>query len=714
MSFNSTHLYKFGEFVLDIEEKILKRDDKRLPLTPRAFDLLRVLVSNNGRIVEKQKLMDEVWADSFVEEGNLTFTIRQLRKIFGDDARNPMYIETVPRRGYRFIHKVENIPANDFSEVEPDASPAKIHHAADLNQSQKSKYFILAFAVLSVGVTFITWWYMQSGNRIGKLNVLSAPFSSEKLSTNGKAFHAVITPDGKDVLYVGKSSGKQSVWLRNLESSSNVEIIPATDDFYSGLAVSPDGNFLYFSRLSEKAGQLAIYRVSIHGGIPNKIVDDTQGWISVSPDGGKISFVRCFYLKNENCSLWIADSSDGKNEKKLTSRPTPFRIADNKFSPDGKSIAFAVGQSDNSANEFGLMEISVEDRIEREITKEKFFNIKGLTWMPDQSGLLITAARQQNKNFLIWQVSGDSGKARPLTNDSQTYSSLSLDKTANLLVATTIQEDFRLNHLNIENPANRKVLNDASTASFSPDGKIIFSSVMSGNEEIWSVNPDGSGQKQLTNDPADDQKPVFSTADNSIYFASNRTGEVQMWRMNADGSNVTQITKNDGGYPLLVSPDGNEIYYQHGLSKNLWRISKDGNNPEIVWEKGAYRFAVSPDAAKAAFVEKQGEGRILKIISTADQSVIETFQPAVVEYKMPEIAWMPDGKSLVYILVDENFENYSLWYQHLGGQLPQKIDDLGSEEISESSAFAVSPDGKSVIFNQGSWRHDAVLLKGLK
>ncbi|MEJ7701161.1 MAG: winged helix-turn-helix domain-containing protein [Pyrinomonadaceae bacterium] len=101
-----THNFEFGEFLLDAREKVLLRDGKPLPITPKAFQLLFVLVENHGHLVEKDELMKLVWADSFVEEGNITFTIGLLRKLLGDDTKNSRFIETVPRRGYRFIADV--------------------------------------------------------------------------------------------------------------------------------------------------------------------------------------------------------------------------------------------------------------------------------------------------------------------------------------------------------------------------------------------------------------------------------------------------------------------------------------------------------------------------------------------------------------------------------------------------------------------------------
>src|SRR4029078_1254828 len=98
-----THLYQFGEFTVDRDQKVLFRNGVPLPLTPKVFDILIVLVENWGHIVEKDELMRRVWPDSFVEDANLAFNIQRLRKALGDDARHPQFIETVARRGYRFI-----------------------------------------------------------------------------------------------------------------------------------------------------------------------------------------------------------------------------------------------------------------------------------------------------------------------------------------------------------------------------------------------------------------------------------------------------------------------------------------------------------------------------------------------------------------------------------------------------------------------------------
>ncbi|MDQ1559257.1 MAG: hypothetical protein QOD32_2317 [Pyrinomonadaceae bacterium] len=104
-------LYEFAPYLLDPAERLLLRHGEPVPLTPKACDTLRVLVENCGRTVEKDELLKEVWPGTFVEEGNLTVTIFMLRKALGEGKSEPKFIQTVPRRGYRFIAPVTEVPS---------------------------------------------------------------------------------------------------------------------------------------------------------------------------------------------------------------------------------------------------------------------------------------------------------------------------------------------------------------------------------------------------------------------------------------------------------------------------------------------------------------------------------------------------------------------------------------------------------------------------
>ncbi len=103
------HLYEFGPYRIDSVERLLQRGEETIPLTPKAADTLLALVANSGRVLEKDELMKIVWPDTFVEEGALARNISALRKALGDDAESSQYVETIPKRGYRFIATVKDV-----------------------------------------------------------------------------------------------------------------------------------------------------------------------------------------------------------------------------------------------------------------------------------------------------------------------------------------------------------------------------------------------------------------------------------------------------------------------------------------------------------------------------------------------------------------------------------------------------------------------------
>lgn len=708
-------LYRFGEFTLCPGERTLRRMGENIALTPKMYDLLFVLVENHDRIVDKELLLRTVWPDSFVEEGNITFNIRQLRVALGDDAQSPQFIETVPRRGYRFIAKVEKVDAG----VENASGPADaVERSTRTSPAWYASRPILVIAgfLIVIAVMGSVVWYSRSGPARGT-PILSAPFAAEKLSTDGRVFHAVISPDGKTMVYVHRDSVNQSLWLRQLDTSNNVQIIPPSESFYGGLAMSPDGRSVYFTRGStpRRGQQLDVYRVPIVGGVPQKVISETQGWISVSPDASKLSFVRCNRNSDDYCSLWIADAADGKNERKLVSRQRPFRISDNKISPDGRKIAFAVGQSRTASNDFSFKEVDVQTGEERDLTAERFFNINYVAWLPDQSGWLITARKLPDKSYRIWHVSAATGEMSILTADSETYNRLSLDAKGDLLVATKIDADFNLNIYQSDDAnASPKTLANASNVSFAPNGKIVYSSLMTGDHEIWISGPDGSDQRQLTNDPADDLSPIVSKDNKYIFFESNRTGVVHVWRMDIDGTNQTQITTEEGGFPIWTSPDGQWLYYRSGLHNSLRRVSLQDRKEELVYDSASVDFALSPDTARIVLTRETDGNYSFSIIALANGKTETTFPSPDPSRHPVYVLWSPDGKTIAIVLEDESHENRSVWYLDINGAKPRRIADLRPGEISELSGMALSYDSKSFAVVQGTWNHDAVLIKGLK
>lgn len=739
MSIRISRLYEFGDFRLDTKEKILTNGGAPVTLTPKCFELLSLLVENHGRLLTKDELMEKLWADSFVEDSNLTFNIRQLRKVLGDNAQNPVYIKTVRQHGYRFIAPVTEIvekktptvvieeqPApENFEAAKPEEKiPAEqieeksesiLETPQKSSQKRLSKRYLLfaALAVLLITSLAIAFMLNKGGTFFGTdAPILQADFKSEKLTNTGGVGQAIISPDGRRMAYISAVGGKQGVWIRQFETSENVQIVPNSDEFYFGLAFSLDGESLYFVRGKGEEPK-KIYRVSTLGGIPKEIVSGTQGWFSLAPDDQRISFVRCPYQETDYCSLFVANA-DGQNEQRLLTRPRPIRIGDNQFSPDGKSIAVALGQSRSGSQEFGLVEVDAETGAEREITKHKFFNIKYLHWLPDKSGLLLTAFERFYRPTRIFHVATGTGELRALTNDSNNYDRISLDRTFTKMVATQTVPDYHLWIAPTENPsAARRICPAQGGSSFTPGGKIVYSSITDGIHNIWTINADGTNQRQLTSNQDANWEPLVSSDERFIYFTSNRSGSKQVWRMNSDGSNQTQISEGEGGTAIFVAPDGNTVYYEAAISGSLNKITVGGDGKPVASVISKERMplaAFDPTGETIGHFSRANENYNLVLTSAADGKPLKSF-PLAEEISQPlKLVWASDGKSLFYLTAN-NLET-TIWKINAETGKSEKFTDIiGEEEIAN---FTFSPDGKSFAYIRGRWHHDAVLIEGLK
>src|SRR5687768_17004418 len=197
MPANTRWFYEFANFRLDRSEKVLIRDGKPVPLTPKVFDTLEILVENRGKLLEKEELMQRLWQDRFVEESNLTSNIKMLRKALGDDATRPRFIETVPRRGYRFIADVTETAKENGTNNAAEEPITQLSAAPSLSSTRFKSFFVTLGIILVVGIVALGYWLTRRVVGEAPAAILSAPFASQKLSTNGKVLRAAISRDGK-------------------------------------------------------------------------------------------------------------------------------------------------------------------------------------------------------------------------------------------------------------------------------------------------------------------------------------------------------------------------------------------------------------------------------------------------------------------------------------------------------------------------------------
>jgi len=167
MSHQLKHLYEFGLFRLDAGERLLLRDGESVPLTPKSFDLLLALVEHHGRLLEKDELLKKVWPDTFVEETNLSYNISLIRKALGDGENGQKFIETVPRRGYRFVAGVRQIQSAPVEEEPPIAMPVAEPLSPTMPPAapeRSGQWRRLALALTGSGtiiIAIVAWFYFN-------------------------------------------------------------------------------------------------------------------------------------------------------------------------------------------------------------------------------------------------------------------------------------------------------------------------------------------------------------------------------------------------------------------------------------------------------------------------------------------------------------------------------------------------------------------------
>jgi Tol biopolymer transport system component/DNA-binding winged helix-turn-helix (wHTH) protein len=693
--------FEFESFFLEIEEKILLRDGQPVPITPKRFQLLLLLVEHHGHIVEKDEIMQKVWSDSFVEDSNLTFSISQLRKILGDDKHNPRFIETIPRRGYRFIAEVRE----KHEGRKPDKSP--ILEAKSFFRSWHSRPMLLSIVgILAFFFLLAAGFFVWRTNEYRDREIANSSLKYERVTGASRPLFATISLDGKYIVYTNIVNGQMSIWLKQLSSGINMQIVaPTRDVTFPSMKFSGNGEYIYFA-YRQRNEPIRLNRVSILGGaVKTNIVTNLDGAFDISPDDRRISFRRYTPQKR---SLLIADI-DGSNEREIFTTSKTF--TDNVFSPDGKTIAFASGQSDTGDEDFGVYTIAVDGGQAKPATDFKWFHVRGIVWLPDQNGLLVTAIGKSGELTQLWQISLSNGEIKKITDTQNGFTSISATRDLSQILLTQVSLSSNLYRAPASVPDNVQPLAQAhGGVVWTPEGNLIYSSSSSGNNDIWVLNAETITQKQLTTEVSIEITPKVAPDGRYIVFISNRAGKNNVWRINADGSNPVQLTNDNGEQSPVFTPDGRFVIFNSMKDLSLWKISIEGGKPIQISDEPAYQVSISPDGAKFAhFIQKGGTTKI-SVKSFSSCEVLQEFALPNGNYATRDIDWAIDGQALIYALEDRNSVG-NLWQQPLNGDTPHKLTNYTSEEVFY---FDFSPDGSQLAIIRGSWNHDIVLLKGFQ
>ncbi len=546
-------------------------------------------------------------------------------------------------------------------------------------------------------------------------------FTVTQVTNSGKAQLAAISPDGKYLLNVLNDNGKQSLWLRNVPTASDTQVIPPEAAAYRSLAFSPDGNYIYFRKAQNAVNtDYNLYRAPVLGGTPQIIVRDIDSGIAFSPDGKRIAYMRANDPEVGKFRILSADIS-GNDEKVLEVGPLASGGRQNMaWSPDGQRLALVAVQPDEHA----LSAIDLFDLNSGKSTRLASFNDKllnELQWLPDGLLVVYQQAGSQFNRSQIGFIPTAGGQMRQITRDTNRYTTLTVSadgKTAATVQQKSTQSLYMLPGAGSQN-ADIKPLSfsgDIGGFNWTPDGGLLVTD----GPRLLRAAADGTNPTQLINDPAAGVFDFSSCGRDHIIFSwgfKNGTNKANIWRAHADGSGAIQVTDGKLDLRSVCTPDGKWVYYENRAIGRISRAPLDGSGkPEVV------AASVVPNSFLAGEMVFSADGKTLAyIVEVVDAETqrgqekvalldLGSSAPRLVDVD-PHISsgglhFTPDGKGIAYPVNNNGVDN--IWIQPLDGSARKQITNFTSEQIT---SFNWSPDGKSLGVLRSHSESDVVLLQ---
>jgi eukaryotic-like serine/threonine-protein kinase len=551
-----------------------------------------------------------------------------------------------------------------------------------------------------------------------------ANFAISQVSNNGKSALTAISPDGKYLLSEVRDAGKSSLWLRNVPTSSDTQVLPPAEALYRDLTFSPDGNYVYF-RKSVGAIQnvFDLYRAPVLGGAPQIVVRDIDSNITFSPDGKRMVYAR-FNDPDVGKYQVLAANVNGSGEKMIVGGPVVEGTQGLAWMPGSNQVATVVTQFGNDQSTIRLLDVDTGQYKPIASFKDKL--LREIAWLPDAKGILFlyidksTAfARQQ-----IGLISYPEGIVQAVTKDTSDYRALTLSSDGKTLATVQVrdQRNFYIfpasgTGAKLPEPA---VLHEGTVNDFTwaPDGGFFFQE----GANLVRAAADGSGKTVLLRDEvlfglnlcADGKSLVFSW----IHGGAERG--VQIARADASGANAKVITNGRLDFLPVCSPDSKLVYYDALHSNQIQRVPMDGSSkaelvpgttiPNVII--GDPTVGISPDGKWLAFEISQSgttENSVRQQIAFVSldagaPKATRTIEPHPQIVNGPKFS--PDGGSVVYPIRVNDVEN--LWLQGIDGSGGRQITNFPADHIN---AFHWSPDGKSLAMLRQHTESDVILLR---
>ncbi|HEV2615394.1 MAG TPA: protein kinase [Candidatus Acidoferrales bacterium] len=559
-------------------------------------------------------------------------------------------------------------------------------------------------------------------------------FTITQITNSGRLFHTAISPDGKYVLSVKIDDEAQSLWLRNIATASDTQVVAPTPLTVTDPAFSPDGNYIYFRKtqnLSTRAFNL--YRAPVLGGNPDEIVRDIDSGITFSPSGKRIAYLR---VNDPEVGKWrlLSANPDGSDETVLeiasfTSSPYPQFLS---WSPDGKRVAYSANLSREKTGTVDLFGLASGEAKTLATLQDRF--VRELAWLPDGSGLLVRYDNPRGglQGRQIGFVSHPEGQFHAVTNDTNSYQGLSVSADGKSAATVEIRLTSNLYVL-----ADLRGKAGTPIPAVPPAQGIPWFAWASNNElfiseagKLVRTSPDGANSHTLLNDPGSQigqptacgggRYAVFAWANHASANTEN------LWRVDADGSNLQRLTTGKNDSLPTCSRDGDWVYFVDHAAQGIARVSLRGGKPEsmpgtkIPDSQFTDNPRVSPNGKILVFEVRSLDASTRKSrseIVAVNLDARENTPPHVVPLDPRcaagdiggDVQFTPDGKSLACIIAGNNTAN--LWVQPLDGSKTRQFTNFTSGEFQFlGGGFAWSPDGKRLAVLGLRFSSDVVLL----
>ena len=542
--------YSFGPFRLDPSEQLLLRDGRPVPLTPKVFDVLRILVDNAGHLVPKDRLLAEVWAGSFVEEGNLARSVSVLRKALGPSE----YIETHPKRGYRFVAVV--------TRYSPESVPRPTRDVPASNTPSLLRSIAGRAAVVLIGsalIAFLLYMPRLVSGRPDDTEAGGATPVHRQVTFRGGAGSAALSPDGQRIAYVSMvSRDEHALVIQALSNGPPLELLRAPE--LGRPRWSPDGTELLFWARGD--GKDGLYVVSQFGGVPRLI--GRRAFVGAwSPDGSSIAVPRPFAP-----AISFIDR-DGQELRRASLQGTFTWIFDLDWSAD--RMAFAA--SDNEGRH-SLWTIRSDGSEQRRCLVEPT-EISSVRW--DARGDAVYYLRRLRQTASLFKL--------PVT----------LPATPGNAVPSALLTG----------------LDSDGTFGLSADGSSLVYARAPFHSNLWLAEVHGSGAqrrirtRQLTHGTAHVERPLLSPDGQAVLYNVGDESTSHLYRLSIIGGDPRQLTfANALSLGGVWSPDGTHVAFgsTDGGRARVWVVSAEGGTPrplssghfsdsfEIAWFAGAGIF----------------------------------------------------------------------------------------------------------------------------